>query len=251
MQISFFNTKGGCGKTTSVLALLGAIAEQNASSENLTRVLAIDADDQGSLHSFFGVRAAKGVSEAYGIECIQCNPYEDDITKVLEAGEGYDLVLVDLPGRLDRFNIQCVANSDRVLVPTMIAFIETREAMSNIKQIKDLLQTQSIEVPTAMLINRTQANLGFTPSAIKDLFVAVRERHFPILRCFMSNQSAASLLSQYGLYPFELVNLEKGNSAKRLMADSQNLWKNIQAWDLLPEMTGTDPFEGVDRGGNN
>lgn len=99
------NGKGGVGKTTTVMALSGILAEKY-------KVLAVDADSQGSF-SWWAKRGKKNI----GFDLVQ----ETNAVVLSDLGkiEGYEMVVVDTPPALNSEALAAViAIADYLILPT-------------------------------------------------------------------------------------------------------------------------------------
>lgn len=99
------NGKGGVGKTTTVMALSGILAEKY-------KVLAVDADSQGSF-SWWAKHGKKNI----GFDLVsETNPVGlTDLGKI----EGYEIVVVDTPPALNSEALGAViAIADYLILPT-------------------------------------------------------------------------------------------------------------------------------------
>ena len=117
MIVTFYSSKGGCGKTSSALALLSAIAEKNHTSSlaEKIRVAAVDVDPQGSLSNFARERAARGLP-SHGISHYSKQAATDAADEIKELARENDLVIVDTQGAYsgaarshDQLRLQCRA----------------------------------------------------------------------------------------------------------------------------------------------
>lgn len=107
MRIAVSSSKGGCGKTTTVINLGAAFA-----SEGL-KVCAIDCDPQGSLNDWAGVRPEE-LQMPYTIVSAPRKTIARDIESI--QGDS-DLVLIDCPPRSSAIATAAIASSDIVLIP--------------------------------------------------------------------------------------------------------------------------------------
>jgi chromosome partitioning protein len=103
--ISFVTQKGGSGKTT--LAFCGAIAAQ----EKGKRTLLLDLDPQGTATAWFKDRE----SDTPALATIKSSELNDAIAKAQKAG--YDLVLIDTPGRDEPAAAAAIRACDLCIIP--------------------------------------------------------------------------------------------------------------------------------------
>jgi chromosome partitioning protein len=97
--------KGGSGKTT--LAFCGAIAAQ----EKGKRTLLLDLDPQGTATAWFKDRE----SDTPALATIKSSELNDAIAKAQKAG--YDLVLIDTPGRDEPAAAAAIRACDLCIIP--------------------------------------------------------------------------------------------------------------------------------------
>ena len=142
-SIAFYNNKGGVGKTTSVIN----IAYQLAADK---RILVVDLDGQANSSRFFADEPKAGLEQALtksmvspdialcptrypNIDIITATPALNDIVSIFYAlpvehqrenaeellnfGDKYDYVLVDLPPALNKITESVIGACDWVFVP--------------------------------------------------------------------------------------------------------------------------------------
>lgn len=105
--ITVANLKGGTGKSTLALAL--ATTLHRASH----RVLLIDADTQGTCRQW-AVRATEEDREGPPVISLDARSLARDLTKL---SEGYDVVIIDTPGRLGAEARAAMLQAHLVLLP--------------------------------------------------------------------------------------------------------------------------------------
>ncbi len=144
-SIAIYNNKGGCGKSTGVINLS---YEFSADS----RVLVIDTDGQSNTSRFFVdepqsglekvllgesetisaektgydnidiISATAAINEAAGTFSGFTEEKQADIAnKIINAGNGYDYVIVDLPPAMNAVTKQIISACDYVFVPIELA----------------------------------------------------------------------------------------------------------------------------------
>ncbi|HMB00439.1 MAG TPA: ParA family protein [Spirochaetota bacterium] len=145
--IAVVNQKGGCGKTTMVQNLAGAMAF------NGKKVLCIDLDPQANLSKSFNWQTDNRVKNLYA--GLECSPVQTDIKNIeiipadkglssllsmivsdfsvqfmlkdyLEKITGYDLVLLDTPPAIGGFSFSAVLAADYFLVPVSTNYFTTQ-----------------------------------------------------------------------------------------------------------------------------
>lgn len=247
MFISFFNTKGGAGKTSSAITLLSALAERNTITQEPLSVLALDADPQGSLRAFGSARADQGLP-AYGIEFVAVDLDAVDDERVNELCAPYDVTIIDLPGFHHHTSVKLAAMSNAVLLPTHLSYIETRESMFAINQIVALTAAQDSSPDVALLLNRLEANLSFLSRADKEVLQSLRSKGFPILQAFLSRLNAFSSYCQLGKYPFELARDEPQAGNQRAALEARALLSCLENWALVPALSPQPAHEDVNHG---
>lgn len=166
MIISFFNQKGGCGKSTSASNLAAYLSRHGK------KVLAVDMDPQANLTVSLGINDEELQTTIYDLlrnsefkkerilEVIQETSYErlfllpSDITlsdaeitlstamnretilkKILsQVKDKYDFIIIDCPPSLGLLSVNALSASDYIVVPVTPQFF-------SIKGIKDLVNT--------------------------------------------------------------------------------------------------------------
>jgi chromosome partitioning protein len=107
ITISFFNNKGGCGKSTAAINVAHALSRIGK------HVIVCDCDNQQNTYRFF---ADVQESDYYGE-----TRYENlDIvfgTSQVVYKEDYDYAIIDLPSALDERTKQIISSCDYVFVP--------------------------------------------------------------------------------------------------------------------------------------
>ncbi len=204
MIISLYSTKGGVGKTTTAIALLGAIAEANAKLPEQERhsVLAVDADRQGTLTQFGKNREEKG-APAYGIDFIQIDPDEVEPEELRLKASHYDIAIVDLPGFYDERGTRMVLSSDVVLIPTDLGIAEVDVAFDLMNKISRLVEEYDLETKHALLITKVEPSMNFINKFQKMIFGTTIEAGYAILDAKMSLLAAHKNTKNFASYAFE------------------------------------------------
>ncbi len=107
--VAFTSDKGGMGKSTAVLNLACAAAEDG------TEVAVLDLDPQASVGRWARLRKKAGVSARPLAETCVPIDVEDRLAELRDAGA--DLVLLDTAGRDNNAITAAIAAADLILIP--------------------------------------------------------------------------------------------------------------------------------------
>lgn len=108
MVISLCGQKGGVGKTTVAVALIGELLERGR------RVLSVDADPQGSLRTW-GAVATEGGHPTPTMVSMDATMHHPGQLDALAAG--YDVTIIDCPPRLGDVQRSALMISDLAILP--------------------------------------------------------------------------------------------------------------------------------------
>jgi cellulose biosynthesis protein BcsQ len=228
MIITLLNTKGGVGKSSSVVALAGAVAAQNSENENQIKVCLVDADEQGTVNLFFDHRAAKGMP-SYSIDLVRLEPERGSTERLLDLDDQYDYVIVDLPGNYNDELALFAMESDLIVVPVGLTKTEVRPAYLLMHQINDLIEKYDLPTTLAIMVTRGASIYQFEPSAGKSIFQELINKGYPILNANMPQENAFRLSMDSGLYTFELEQMDRSQSASKSPARAKA--SADKAWD--------------------
>lgn len=143
--ISFSNSKGGSGKSTSALVLACELAEA-------ADVILIDADPRRPLVAWAQLSEPPSrlrVMSSGGERTIQ-----DEID---EAAAEVPFVLVDLEGMASQLATLAMSASDLVIVPAQEQHQDAQAAIDTLGAVKRAGRAARREIPTAILLTRTRA----------------------------------------------------------------------------------------------
>lgn len=163
MILSFINQKGGVGKST--LSINAA-----ASLARTSRVLLIDADEQGSSTAWASIREKTPFSV---VGMARDNMARD----VLELASGYTHTIIDGPPRAQKIARSVIIASDVVLIPIEPSGLSTWAATETVSQVQEA-QTLKPTLKCGFVVSRKigQTVIG---REIRDM---AAEQGFPILQ---------------------------------------------------------------------
>lgn len=141
--ISACSTKGGVGKTTTVICLADTFARGGGS------VAILDADPNGHVQTW---------RERAGPDCtvdvISDLTEENILDRVAEAAQKYQLVIVDLEGAASQSVTFAIAESDLVLIPTKVSGMDLQEVFRTYEVVKRVEKMQRRSIPARALFTQ-------------------------------------------------------------------------------------------------
>lgn len=163
--ISFVNSKGGCGKTTTALVVALELAQS-------ADVIVIDADPNQQLTHW-----ASGGQGPENLRVVSCaNP--DAVAPFIEKAEQEaTFVIADLEGRASLAGIEGILRSDLVVIASTESPQDERCTVATVAQINKLAEEQGRAIPYVSLLTRTEGVKMGTARSVND-----RMRDTPILR---------------------------------------------------------------------
>lgn len=143
--ITFANSKGGSGKTTSALLLACALAEQKPTT-------IIDADPRHPVTTW-GQMAGKPDSLT-----VITNQSEKTILDEIEEASGKDpFVIIDLEGTASRLMSYAISQSDLVIIPLKEQQQDAMAALDVIQEIHRDMKATRRTIPYAVLFTQSRA----------------------------------------------------------------------------------------------
>jgi len=237
MLVSLYSSKGGAGKTTTAISLIGALAEHNKiGDESAIRVLAIDADRQGTLTAFAQGRADQNKPD-YGISFIHRDFNDLTPEMLVELDSEYDVTIIDLPGFYDARGLQLTLVSDVILVPTNLGVSELKEAFNAMNNLTTMKEEIGSSGKHALLLSRVNAIGRMTPKFSKLLFETILDGGYDVLNAKVSDQHGYQAQVDYSEYLFEQASEEASKSATRALNETRHLLKTVMGFELVERGT--------------
>ena len=152
--ISFVTQKGGSGKTT--LLMLTASAIHNRTNQ---KVLVIDSDPQHSVKKVYAQEDDRKASyDVFAFNWKQPKP-EVNFQKTIKLAEAkYDIILMDVPGRLDGSEVYfSVLISDILIVPIIASALDitaTMEFLNYLPELKAEKERQGYSLEVYGVVNK-------------------------------------------------------------------------------------------------
>jgi chromosome partitioning protein len=142
--ITFANSKGGSGKTTSTLILASELSES-------AEVIVIDADKRRPLVEWFEKgRAPKNVRVLNALG-------EDGIhDQIAAASAAAPFVLIDLEGTGSQFATFAMGESDLVIIPSQEQYQDAQASVETLAALRRMSRTARRDIPAAILFTRTK-----------------------------------------------------------------------------------------------
>ncbi|MGZ3218404.1 division plane positioning ATPase MipZ (plasmid) [Paracoccus sp. T5] len=239
-----YSTKGGVGKSTTILSIVNAIASANRGSESPESVCVIDADHkQGSLAGFFDERRKRGLPD-HSIECRVIEPSDDTPELLYELGEKYDHVIIDLPGQHANYVVLSALQADLVLMPAAMTLVEVNPVRLAMKNMMQIIREHSLPTKVGFVVSRGARIYQFEGRTAKGILRSVQRARFPILKTPLSNQGTAMTDAwATGHYHFELIELDpKAKSSVNAHEDAVMFWDDCKTYNIV-EMPAEDDEE--------
>lgn len=145
--ISFANTKGGSGKSTSALLLACELAEG-------ATVTLVDADPRRPLVQWAALAPLPGEGRLTIVDSGGERSIQDEIE---EAAADSQFVIVDLEGSASRLAGFAISESDLVIIPSQEQYQDAQAAVETLAEIRREGRARKRDIPTAILFTRTKA----------------------------------------------------------------------------------------------
>lgn len=240
MIISVYNTAGGSSKTTTVLTILSALAQFNSVyPDQMLKVLAVDVDaEQGTLVKF---SQARELYErlAHNITFVAVDKDQLSPECFAELTDGYDMVIIDMPGFYHEGMMKIAIMSDAVLVPCKLGVFEFSEANDTLNSMTGLREKYGILGFQALLVTRVQHAMNMIPKFSKIIFREMLDSGHAIINAKLTSIYAYQLQVDYGAYLFELED-GGGKSVYKALAEANALLQAITNFSVVEDKNGSD-----------
>ena len=201
--IAVANSKGGAGKSTTVLALAGAIAAANSS------VLIIDADPSQRL-----VKWSKRGKKLKNIAVKGGVTEETILEEIDSAATKYPFVLLDLEGSASLSTGYSIGRSDLVIVPMKLSQSDLEDAVSTVQLVHRQSKSINRQIEYSLLfVETTPAVEGRSEKHIRKDVAAAKA---PVFAVELLKKDAFRTLMQVGGTVHSLP-----NSAANKMVDAR------------------------------
>ena len=141
--ISACSTKGGVGKTTTVICLADTFARGGGSCAIL------DADPNGHIQTW-----RSRAPEDCTIDVITDLNENNLLDRISEAASKYQLVIVDLEGAASQSVTYAIAESDLVLIPTKVSGMDLQEVFRTYEVVQRVEKMQRRKIPARALFTQ-------------------------------------------------------------------------------------------------
>lgn len=189
--------KGGAGKTTTLMGLCAAFASSGR------RVALFEADENRPLTRWRENALRSNAWDA------RCDIFVADEMSLLEAAyegaerHGFDYALADTHGGSSELNNTIIASADFLLIPTMLTPLDIDEALSTYRYVIELLMSENLVTPTALLRQRVPVGrLTTSQRAMSDMLAGL-----PVIQSPMYERDAFAAMKERGMLHLTLDNL--------------------------------------------
>ncbi|MEI9425832.1 conjugal transfer ATPase VirC1 [Mesorhizobium sp. Cs1299R1N1] len=204
--IACCSLKGGAGKTTALMGLCSSLSSKQK------KVALFEADENRPLTKW---KANAIRNDAWDP---RCEIFVADELPLLEDGyeqaevSGFDYALADTPGGTSELNNTIIANSDFLLVPTMLTPLDVDEALATCRYILELLIAEGLEAHIAIL--RQRVPIGRLTASQQTTYEMLNV--LPLFDTSMHGRDAFAAMKERGMLHMTVANMAQ-NPAARLM----------------------------------
>ena len=147
-MVVFTSFKGGCGKSTTLIAAASVLAEMGK------RVALFEADDNTPLTIW------RRNAEANGLWDEACSVYDAQTLEAFEASyeqaeaDGCEIALIDTRGGNSELNQVILLNSSLTIIPSSLTYYEIHEALQSMRYVVELQKRIDAVHPVGLSLNR-------------------------------------------------------------------------------------------------
>lgn len=195
--LTFCSFKGGAGKTTALMGLCAAFASDGK------RLALFDADENRPLTRWKENALRSNTWGSF------CEVYAAEEMALLEAAyedaelQGFDYALADTHGGSSELNNTIIASSNLLLIPTMLTPLDIDEALSTYRYVIELLLSENLAIPTAVLRQRVPVGrLTTSQRAMSDMLASL-----PVVQSPMHERDAFAAMKERGMLHLTLLNM--------------------------------------------
>lgn len=205
------SSKGGCGKTTTVIVLASQLATIGASKG--LRVALIDADDNQHSADWATMEGCPD-----NIRLIP-NINEDNIFEAIEeAAQDHDFVIVDVEGSANMAIAHAVSLADLVIIPCKAGPKDGKEAAKTVKMIKRQEKVSRRTIPFSVLF--TDVNPTIVTRNLRNLMEQFEGAGIDMFESFLNTYEAYKSMQSFGgiiadLNPEEVSSIDKAEKNAR------------------------------------
>ncbi|PSS60625.1 virulence protein [Ensifer sp. NM-2] len=188
--------KGGAGKTTALMGLCSALATEGKT------VALFEADENRPLTRWKENAMARNTWDP------RCEVFTADDLPLLEKAydeaeaRKFDYALADTHGGSSELNNTIIASSNFLLVPTMLTPLDVDEALATYRYIIELLLSENLVIPTAILQQRVPiGRLTTSQRKVSDMLTAL-----PLTKQPMFERDAFAAMKDRGMLHLSLRN---------------------------------------------
>ena len=183
--ISFANSKGGAGKSTSAILLASELALRG------TTVTIIDADPNQPVSAW-----SKKSGKPANLSVVSNASEETLIDAIDQAARTTAFVIVDLEGTASLMVAQAMSRSSLVIIPSKGSALDAIEAIKVIKFVRRQERGYNRAIPFALLF--TQTNPAVRPRTLKSIEADMRAQGVPTFRTAIHERDAYRALFSFG-----------------------------------------------------
>ena len=199
--ISFFNSKGGVGKSTTALIVAQVLAHHGR------HVCLIDADPNQPQKAWQNIDPKRVPAKLEIIGDVT----ENDILDVLDKIDSADTTaIVDLEGSSNMSAMAALSRSDLVVIPMQGSQMDANQAANVVGVIRQQERIIGRKIPFTIIFTRTTA---LRDKNIRHIQQTIEEAQLPLLPVHMVERAAFKTIMQIGGSIYDLSPKEVNNPA--------------------------------------